>query len=59
MNPEDCIAVEDSPAGVLSAYRAGCMTVMVPDLDQPDGQTEKLLFAKADSLKDLIEIIEN
>lgn len=57
--PEDCIAVEDSPAGVLSAYRAGCMTVMVPDLDQPDAQSEQLLFAKADSLIDLIEIIQN
>jgi HAD superfamily hydrolase (TIGR01509 family) len=56
--PQECIAVEDSPAGVLSAYRAGCMTVMVPDLDQPDENTEKLLFAKADSLKDLIDIIQ-
>lgn len=58
VKPENCIAVEDSPAGVLSAYRAGCMTVMVPDLDQPDAETEKLLFAKVDSLKDLIEIIQ-
>lgn len=38
-------------------YGAVCMTVLVPDLDQPDAETEKLLFAKADSLKDLIEII--
>ena len=57
VKPEECIAVEDSPAGVLSAYRAGCMTVMVPDLDQPDADTEKLLFAKADSLIELIEMI--
>lgn len=59
LKPEDCIAVEDSPAGVLSAFRAGCMTVMVPDLDQPDSETEKLLYAKADSLKDIIKIIQN
>lgn len=59
LKPEECIAIEDSPAGVLSAYRAGCMTVMVPDLDQPDGETEKLLFAKADSLKDLITLVKN
>ena len=57
LQPEDCLAIEDSPAGVLSAYRAGCMTVMVPDLDQPDAETQKRLFAKADSLKDLIKII--
>lgn len=57
VKPEECIAVEDSPAGVLSAYRAGCMTVMVPDLDQPDAETKKLLYAKADSLIELIEMI--
>lgn len=57
LRPEECIAIEDSPAGVLSAYRAGCMTVMVPDLDQPDEETEKRLFAKADSLADVIELI--
>ena len=57
LKPEECLAIEDSPAGVLSAYRAGCMTVMVPDLDQPDGETEKLLFAKADSLTDVIGLI--
>lgn len=59
LKPEECIAIEDSPAGVLSAYRAGCMTVMVPDLDQPDYETEKLLFAKADSLKDVITLVKN
>ena len=30
--PKDCIAVEDSPNGILSAYRAGLSVVMVPDL---------------------------
>lgn len=59
LKPEECLAVEDSPAGVLSAYRAGCMTVMVPDLDQPDAETEKLLYAKADSLTDVITLVKN
>lgn len=57
LRPEQCIAIEDSPAGVLSAFRAGCVSVMVPDLDQPDAQTESLLFAKADSLADVIEML--
>ncbi len=58
LRPEDCIAVEDSPAGILSAYRAGCGAVMVPDLDQPDSVTESMLYAKADSLVDIIELIK-
>ena len=34
--PQDCMAVEDSPNGIMAAYRAGLRTVMVPDLTQPD-----------------------
>ena len=55
--PESCLALEDSPTGILAAYRAGCVAVMVPDLDQPDGETEKLLQAKADSLLDVIDLL--
>ena len=57
LKPEECLALEDSPTGILAAYRAGCMAVMVPDLDQPDSDTEKLLFAKADSLSDVIGLL--
>lgn len=52
--PEECIAVEDSPNGVLSAYRAGCRVVMVPDQTKPDKELEDKLFACVDSLSDLI-----
>ncbi|MBQ6180683.1 MAG: HAD family phosphatase [Ruminococcus sp.] len=34
--PETCAAFEDSPNGLISAHTAGCYTVMVPDLTQPD-----------------------
>ena len=36
VRPADTVAVEDSPNGVLSAYRAGCNVVMVPDQTQPE-----------------------
>ena len=58
LDPKDCLALEDSPTGILSAYRAGCLPVMIPDLDQPDEDTENLLFAKADSLTDIIDILK-
>lgn len=57
--PQDCIALEDSPNGIMSAYRAGCMPIMVPDLSQPDRDTQRLLFAKCDSLSDVIAVIDN
>ena len=58
LKPEECLALEDSPTGVLSAYRAGCLPVMIPDLDQPGEETQKILFAKADSLVHVIDILK-
>lgn len=48
--PEECVAVEDSPNGVTSAFRAGCKVIMVPDLTQPDEQLQQKLYRKCDSL---------
>lgn len=56
--PGECMALEDSPNGVRSASSAGCVTVMVPDLTQPDDELLGLIFAKADSLADVPGIIE-
>lgn len=55
--PENCLAIEDSPAGILSACRAGCMPILVPDQDQPNEETRKHLFARADSLSDIISLL--
>ncbi len=49
-NPEECFALEDSKNGIISAYNAGCKTVMIPDLWQGDSETDKMLFAKYNDL---------
>lgn len=59
LRAEECLALEDAPAGILSAYRAGCLPVMIPDLDQPADETKQLLYAKADSLADVIPLLQN
>lgn len=56
-NPADCIAVEDSPNGIKSAYAAGCKPVMVPDLTPPDDEVRPLLYGVAGSLAGIREII--
>lgn len=58
LDPRNCLALEDSPSGILSSFRAGCLNVMIPDLDQPDGETLSRLYAKADSLADVISLLE-
>ena len=49
--PSECLALEDSKNGLLSAHRAGCKPIMVPDLWQPDEETEKILYAKFEDLE--------
>ena len=51
--PDACMAVEDSPNGVLSAYHAGCKVVMVPDQSEPDAELMKLLYARVDGLEEI------
>lgn len=57
-SPKDCIAVEDSPNGVKSAFAAGLKTIMVPDLTEPDEETKTMIEARADSLYDIILLME-
>ncbi len=56
--PERTAAVEDSPNGIRSAYGAGMLPIMVPDLVQPGPELEKLLYRKCDSLRDVLELLK-
>lgn len=48
--PGECMALEDSQNGVRSAFAAGCKTVLVPDLDNPENELKGCLYAVADNL---------
>ena len=58
VQPENCYAVEDSPNGVMSAHAAGCRTIMIPDLSQPDAELSRLLYRKLDTFGELINILK-
>ena len=50
VNPEDCIALEDSRNGLLSAHSAGMQAIMVPDLWQPDETVKAFIVGPFKSL---------
>lgn len=57
-DPAECMALEDSPNGILSAYRAGMYPVMVPDLSEPDEETGKLLYRCVPNLSEVIPVLQ-
>ncbi|WHO72332.1 HAD family phosphatase [Rhizobium sp. BT03] len=59
VNPSRSVALEDSRNGVLSASRAGLMTIMVPDLVQPTPDTQNLCAYVAPDLHDVLAVLIN
>lgn len=48
--PAACLAVEDSPNGVMSAHSAGLKVLMIPDQTEPDAELSGKLYACVPSL---------
>ena len=57
-NPAECYALEDSKNGLLSAYKAGCKTIMVPDLWQPDDEILSIIAGKYEDLDEAKDAFE-
>ncbi|MCQ2470115.1 MAG: HAD family phosphatase [Ruminococcus sp.] len=56
--PQECAAFEDSPNGLKSAFAAGCKVIMIPDLSQPDSETEPYTHAVYESLDKAADFFE-
>jgi len=57
LKPEECVAVEDSPNGIKSAFAAGMKVIMVPDRMKPTPELEKMCYRIIPSLKNLEELL--
>jgi HAD superfamily hydrolase (TIGR01509 family) len=58
LDPGECLAVEDSPNGVRSAYDAGVKVVMVPDLTGPTDELRRMCRV-ADGIEEVMEYLDN
>ena len=57
LEPQDCVAVEDSPNGIRSAAKAGLKVIMVPDKIAPTPELEELCWKICPTLKSLEEFL--
>ncbi len=53
LEPGECLAVEDSPNGILSAYHAGIPVIFVPDQTREEPEVEPLVAAKLARIDDI------
>ena len=58
LSKEECIGVEDTANGVLSIHGAGMKPIMIPDLEEPSKEIENLVYAKLESLSDVIPLLK-
>ena len=56
--PAECYALEDSRNGLLAASSAGCKTIMVPDLWQPDEEIKRCVLTILPDLDAVKEYLE-
>jgi beta-phosphoglucomutase family hydrolase len=58
VNPEKCIVLEDSSAGIEAAYRAGMKGINIPDLKMPDEKIRKYshkIFSRLLDVRDYLK----
>ena len=58
LDPSDCYVFEDSFNGVRAGHSAGCCTIMIPDVWQPDEEISRLYDACFPSLLVALEHIQ-
>lgn len=51
--PKNCLALEDSPNGIMSAYNAGCRVIMIPDQEEPEKELYQYFEQKVTSLSEI------
>ena len=58
VDPAHCLALEDSHPGVRAAHAAGMMTVMVPDILDPNEEMHDKCVHIADSLHVVLDLLK-
>lgn len=58
-HPVECLALEDSPNGIRSAFSAGLIPVMIPDLIEPENEIIGMLHSRLVNLNEVITLLDS
>lgn len=57
-SPSECYVLEDSPNGILAAFRAGCTPIMVPSSAVPNEEIREMCAGIYETLSDVVDAME-
>ncbi len=58
LQPEDCVVIEDSPAGIRAAYAAKMMPILIPDCVPENPETKAMSAAVLRSMEQLVAFLQ-
>lgn len=56
--PQECFVLEDSPYGILAAWKCGAKPILIPDRTEPPLFIDSILYSRKKTLLEVIPIIE-
>lgn len=56
VKPEECISIEDSPSGIIGSKKAGCTTILVPDIFEVDASVDPYIDYRIKELSEVIDL---
>lgn len=56
--PGKCIVLEDSEVGIVAAYRAKMLPILIPDMKEPEEEVRRLTYKQLGSLNDVKLLLE-
>lgn len=59
LRPEECVVVEDSPAGIRAAFAANMTPVLIPDCVPENPETKAMSAVVLNSMEQLVAFLEN
>ncbi len=59
VQPDKCLALEDSESGIIAACKAGMIPILIPDLKEPSKEAKACAYKICNTLREVLEIIEN
>jgi HAD superfamily hydrolase (TIGR01509 family) len=58
VEPQDTIVIEDSNNGIKAAFSAGCIPILIPDVDRIKEEVKSMAKYELNSLLEVIDLLE-